>query len=183
MATSSKPVVKKSSKKPLKKSTSRKEAVLKRDKTKAKEIIASTPVWSERKQPGHMDYRLVLNDVWSHALKTSAEKALVLRHREAFEALGTVQGIQCDYKTPALVMRESPQPALIRTLGLWETEYHNKYGKLIAHDGEGALWIEVWRVARSWCSFEYDHRLLGRLMYDALVALALNAGFEEKDLA
>lgn len=175
--------VKKAVKKSVKKSTSRKEAVLKQDRTKAKEIIASTPVWSERKQPGHMDYRLVLNDVWAHALKTSAEKALVLRHREVFESLGTVQGIQGDYKVPALVMRESPQPAIIRALGLWETEYHNKYGKLIAHDGlESRLWLEMWQTACNWLSFEYDHRLLGRLMYDALVALALNAGFDEKDL-
>lgn len=175
--------VKKAVKKALKKSPSRKEAVLKRDKAKAKEIIASTPVWSERKQPGHMDYRLVLNNVWAHALKTSAEKALVLRHREVFESLGTVQGIQGDYKVPALVMRESPQPAIIRALGLWETEYHNKYGKLIAHDGwESRLWLEMWQTARNLLSADYDHRLLGRLMYDALVALALNAGFDEKDL-
>ena len=139
--------------------------------------------------PGHLDYRIVLANVWAESLeKAKLSKteppALVLRHRDAFESFGTVQAVQGDYKVPALVLHEGPQPAMIRALGLWETEFYNKYGTLIAHDGEKEVWLAVWKqVASWWLSCEYDHRLLGRLMYDALVALALNAGFAPEDIA
>lgn len=162
----------------------KKNPLKRKTKPTKKPVILAVHSLQTPKQPEHLDYRIVLANVWADALKTEKQKALVLRHRDVFESIGGVQATQLDFKTPALVLREGPQPAMIRALGIWETTLYEKHNIPIAHMGEeGKMWLSVWQTLRSWLSWEYDHRLLGRLMYDALVALALNAGFTTEDIA
>ena len=117
-----------------------------------------------RTQTLHGDYRMVLNAVWCQAL-AAAHPAEALKHREVFENLHNEHWIA----------------AMIRALGKHETSFYNKYGARLATDGfEGKGWLCIWQELRSLLNVDLGG-MQGRLLYAAMVALAVNAGFREED--
>lgn len=112
----------------------------------------------------HRDYRIVLHDVWMDAIQRPGSH-ITIEQREQFENL----------------LDEQPLACLIRALGLFETRFYNKYGKLLATDGfEGRQWMNMW--GNLTVLLACDRGIMdGGTLYRCLECLALNAGFTQED--
>lgn len=115
----------------------------------------------------HRDYRIVFNDAMNAGRELPGALGWWVAHRDAFEDL----------------FNEHPVAALMRAIGRYETAHFELRKTTIAHDLVlGKCWLTMFFEVR---------RLLNGVMLDLdavlcermLVALALNAGFEESDLS
>ncbi len=122
-------------------------------------------------KPIHRDYRIVFNDVMdmSRLRKgTAREREVWMKHRDTFEDL----------------IHEDAFAAMMRALGLMESAYYYRMGVSISSDGViGAGWLSMLQEARRSLYHMRSEALDGGLCDAMMVALAKNAGFEEREYA